>query len=241
MTDNRCVTTQDQKIELDFWRNAMRLNTSIPAIINAFDAVTQTVSATPAIRAKYISPDGKISYIPYPMITNIPLAIIRGANVRITYPITVGNPCTLIFSQRSIDNFISEGGEANPVEGPNPITSSIRCMDLTDAMCFPGILTSKDTVSDYSTDAIEIRSDDGKTKVSVKQDSLTFIQDSATIQMTGGNISMEAATVNIVGTTAVNITSPATNIGESTTIDEKTFLLHTHTGGTIQGSTGGVE
>ena len=35
---------------------------------------------------------------------------------------------------------------------------------------------------------------------------------------------MNAATINITGTTAVNIESP------STTIDEKTFLEHVHSG-----------
>lgn len=235
MTDNRCVTSMEQKIELDFWRNAMRLNTSIPAIINAFDATKQTVSATPAIKAKYVSPEGVVSYFPYPMITNIPLAIARGADVRITYPVTVGNPCTLIFSQRSIDNFIVEGSEAEPVEGPNPLTSAIRCMDMTDAMCFPGILTTKDIVSDYATDAIEIRSDDGKVKVSVKKDSLTLKQDSATMTISGGNITMSAATINITGTTAINISSPATKI------DNKSFLTHKHSGVSTGGSnTGGV-
>lgn len=245
MTDNRCVTSMDQKIEIDFWRNAMRLNTSIPAIINAFDLATQTVSATPGIRAKYISPDSDpknptVEYIQYPMITNIPLAIIRGAGVRFTYPIIPGTPCTLIFSQRSIDNFILEGEVANPVEGNNPMTSIIRCMDMTDAMCFPGILTTKDVVENYANDAIEIRSDDGKVKVSVKQDSLTLEQDSATISLSGGNIDMTAGTINITGTSAVNITSPATSVGTVTTIDEKPFLSHTHSGGTIQGNTGGV-
>lgn len=222
MTDNRCVTSQEQKIELDFWRNAMRLNTSIPAIINSFDPVTQTVSATPGIKAKYVSPDEKseVQYLSYPMITNIPLAIQRGAGLRITYPITPGNPCTLIFSQRSIDNFVLEGTEANPVDGPNPKTAAIRCMDLTDAMCFPGIITTKDTVSDYATDAIEIRSDDNKVKVSLKQDSLTLKQDSATIELKGGNIKMNGTTVTING---------------------YNFMTHQHTGVTSGGSkTGGV-
>lgn len=241
MTDNRFVSSQDQKIEIDFWRNAMRLNTSIPGIIDSFDTATNTVSATPGIKAKYIDPEtGDVSYIQFPTITNIPLAIARGSGVRLTYPVTPGNPCTLIFSQRSIDNFILEGAIANPVEGNNPMTSIIRCMDLTDAMCFPGIITSKDPVSDYATDAIEIRSDDGKVKVSVKQDSLTLKQDSATISISGGNIDMTAGTINITGTTAVNITSPATGIGTVTTIDEKPFLSHTHSGGTIEGNTGGV-
>ena len=242
MTDNRCITSQEQKIEIDFWRNAMRLNTSIPGIINSFDKTTNTVSATPAIKAKYIDPEtGSVSYISYPMITNIPLAIARGSGVRLTYPVTPGNPCTLIFSQRSIDNFILEGAIANPVEGNNPMTSIIRCMDLTDAMCFPGVITTKDPVADYATDAIELRSDDGKVKVSVKQDSLTLKQDSATISLSGGNIDMTAGTINITGTTAVNITAPANVIKGTTTgtsIDTYDFKTHKHSVGT--GTTGGV-
>ena len=227
---------------MDFWRNVMRLNTSIPAIINAFDAATQTVSATPAIKAKYINPEnGEVSYLQYPMLTNIPRAITRGAGVEITYPVTVGKPCTLIFSQRSIDNFLLEGGIANPVDGTDPTMAIIRCMDLTDAMCFPGVITTKDTISDYSTDAIEIRSDDGTVAVSVKQDSLTLKQESATITLSGGNIDMSAATINITGTEAVNITSPATAIGTVTTIDEKEFLTHQHSGVTTgPGTSGGV-
>lgn len=235
MTDNRCVTSLEQKNEMDFWRNAMRLNTSIPGIINAFDPATQKVSATPAIKAKYVSPEGDVFYLQYPMITNIPLAIIRGASVSFTQPITEGYPCTLIFSQRSIDNFIEEGTYANPVDGPIPLTAAIRCMDMTDAMCFPGVITKADTISDYATDAIEIRSDDGKVKVSVKSNSLTLKQDSATMQISGGNITMSAATINITGTTAVNISSPATKI------DSKSFLAHKHSGVSTGGSnTGGV-
>lgn len=238
MTDNRCITSEEQLVELNFWRNAMRLNTCVPGIINAFDPVTQRVSATPAIKAKYVSPDStpqnpKISYIQYPVITNIPLAIIRGHGLSFTQPITEGYPCTLIFSQRSIDNFVLEGKIANPVEGPNPLTSSLRCMDLTDAMCFPGVITNADQISDYATDAIEIRSDDGNVKVSVKQDSLTLKQESANITLSEGNINMTAASVNITGTTVT--------IGGATTIDEKVFLEHQHSGVTSgPGNTGGV-
>ena len=234
MTDNRAIVNPIQREELLFWQNAMRLNTCIPGIINGFDPATQTVSATPAIMAKKTSiEDESVEYIPYPMIINIPLSIIRGAGLSITQPITVGYPCTLIFSQRSIDNFILEKKEVPPVEGPNPYTTAIRCMDMTDAMCFPGIITQVDKLGTYATDAIEIKSDDDKVKVSVKTDSLTLKQDSATIELAGGNITMNAGTITINGSSVV--------IGEATTIDNKVFLQHIHTGGTIQGKTGGVD
>lgn len=233
MTDNRCITSEEQLVELNFWRNAMRLNTCIPGVVNAFDPATQKVSATPAINAKYVSPEGEVSYIQYPMITNIPLAIIRGSGLSITQPITEGYPCTLIFSQRSIDNFVIDRAVTNPVEGPNPLTSALRCMDLTDAMCFPGIITTKDTIPNYATDAIEVRSDDGKVKVSVKQDSLTLKQESANITLSGGNIDMTAGNINITGT--------AVTIGGATTIDGKVFLQHQHSGvSSGPSNTGGV-
>ena len=231
MTDYRVLTNQAQREEVMFWRNAMRLNTCIPAIINAFDPTTQTVSATPAIMAKKTSiEDESVEYIPYPMITNIPLSIIRGAGLSITQPITIGYPCTLIFSQRSIDNFILEKKEVPPVEGPNPFTTTIRCMDMTDAMCFPGIITQVDKLATYATDAIEIKSDDDKVKVSVKANSLTLKQDSATIELSSGNVTINAGTINITGTSAINISSPATKIGTATTIDNKVFLTHHHKG-----------
>jgi len=182
-----------------------------------------------------------VEYIQCPKITNIPLAITKGGGLKFTYPIKQGEDCTLIFSQRSIDNFLLEGDIQRPFEGEDPTKTTIRCMDMTDAMCFPGVITNKETISNYATDAIEIRNEDGTVKVSVKQDSLTLVQDSATIELSGGNINMEAGTINITGTTAVNITSPATSVGSVTTIDEKPFLQHIHTGGTIQGKTGGVE
>lgn len=242
MTDNRLISTADQKVEIDFWRNAMRLNTAIPAIIDGFDPSTQRVSATPAIKAKYITPDNNVIYIQYPKITNIPLAMIKSQGLKITYPIEVGQNCTLIFSQRSIDNFMLEGNIQAPFDGENPITSTIRCMDLTDAMCFPGIITDKEPITEYATDAIEVRSADGKVKLSVKENSLKLAQESASIELSGGNITMNAAQITIngtqidlTGTAAVNVASPAT------VIDSKNFLTHTHGGVTSgQGTTGGV-
>lgn len=196
--DTRKSTTEMNK-KLDFMKMMFRMNTSIPAIVDEFDVGTQRVSATPAIMYKHILPDGKVEYINYPKITNIPLAIQRGNGVCITYPIIKGDKCTLIFSQRSIDNFLLEGDIQKPYEGENSITSVIRCMDMTDAMCFPGIITNKDFISNYSTSAVEIRNATGDTKVSVASNSLTLIQGSATIALSGGNINISASSVTING------------------------------------------
>lgn len=233
--DNRIISNPEQLFDIQFWKRVFRLNTCIPAIIDEFDPATQRVAATPAIRGKFVNPNNEVTYVDLPKITNIPLAITKSKKLKITYPVEIGENCTLIFSQRSIDNFIIEGGIQNPFDGQDPTKTQIRCMDMTDAMCFPGVITDKETIPNYATDAIEIRNEDGTTKVSVKENSLTLIQGNANMELKEGNINMTAATINITGTEAVNISSPAS------TIDSKEFLTHTH-GGVMPGvgTTGGV-
>lgn len=198
--DTRYVKTAEMQDELNFWRNAMRLNTCIPAIVDSFDPTTQRVSAIPAIKAKYITPDLQVEYIDYPKITNIPLAITKTAGLKITVPVKKGDNCTLIFSQRSIDNFIMDGTKvAKPFEGDVLYTSSLRCMDMTDALCFPGIICDNEKISNYSTSAIEIRSADGSTKVAVSENALNLTQGGATIQLSGGKVTITGSTVTING------------------------------------------
>ena len=231
--DNRSVPTQEWQDEINFWINAFKLNTCIPAIVDEFDPATQRVSATPAIKAKYIAPDQTVSYIEYPKITNIPLALIKSSGLVVTYPIKKGQNCTLIFSQRSIDNFLLDGTKpAEPFEGDNPKICSLRCMDLTDALCFPGVVTNNEAISNYNNDALEMRNRDGTTKVSVTQNGLNFIQGGATISLSNGEVSINAS--------AINITGPTTITGQ-TTINGHDFDTHTHSGVTPgQGNTGGV-
>lgn len=221
MSDNRVIINKEQNEEITFWRNALRLNTSIPAIIDDFDVSTQRVSATPAIKAKITNMDGTVNYINYPKITNIPLALAKGDGLSITYPIKKGNLCTLIFSQRSIDNLLLDGTKpAEPFVGENPYTSTIRCMDMTDAMCFPGILTNTSTISNYNNSAVELRNAEGTVKVSVTQNNLTLSQGGASIELSGGNIAI---------------------VGTQVTINGKNFDTHVHSGVTSGGSnTGGV-
>lgn len=197
--DNRIVTSKQQQDELTFWKNAFRLNTMIPAIVDEFDTATQRVSATPAIQAKYTTPEMEVIYIDYPKITNIPLSIIKCPGLKLTCPVKKGQNCTLIFSQRSIDNFLIDGRIHPPFEGDNPMYCALRCMDMTDAVCFPGIITNPEAISNYNNDAIEIRSDDGATKISVSENGLQFLQGGATIEISNGNITMNATKITLNG------------------------------------------
>lgn len=238
---------------ITFWTEALKLNTCIPAIIDDFDVTSQRVSAIPAVQKKYTDTDGKVSYYNFPKITNIPLSIIKCPGLKLTYPVKKGQNCTLIFSQRSIDNFMLDGTKPlPPYEGPVPFTSALRCMDLTDALCFPGTITNNETISNYNNEAIEIRSADGATKVSVTENTLNFIQGGGSIIMSGGKVEITASEIKINGKTSisgsnVDISGKTTISGETigitgqTSINSHDFDTHKHSGVTPgTGNTGVV-
>lgn len=230
--DNRYVGSQEQKDYLNFWKNAFKLNTIIPAIVDEFDVATQRVSATPAIQARYITPEMEVVYIDYPKITNIPLSIIKCPGLKLTCPVKKGQNCTLLFSQRSIDNFLIDGKIHPPFEGDFPQFSSLRCMDMTDALCFPGIITNPEAISNYNNDAIEIRNAAGTVKVAVSENDLQFIQGGAKIQMSGEAITVigdVTQTGNLTMTGNISVTGDISATGNITAA-KMTGELHSTNG-----------
>lgn len=180
------------EFNIQFDRKAADIHTSIPAIIQSVDYANQVVSAIPATQIKIVDPNIKlVRYINRPLITNIPMALSwsEGLGIGTTMPYRVGDKCTLIFAERSLDNFLITGEISPPADGPTPETCTIRCFDETDAMCFPGIIT-KAKIPNYSPDAVEIRNADKSSLLSLSNTSLTMKQGSASITIADGKISI---------------------------------------------------
>lgn len=180
------------EFNLQFDRSISSVHTSIPAIIQGVDYVNQIVSAIPVTQIKIVDPVTKlVRYINRPLITNIPMALAWSESLGLgtTMPYKVGDKCTLIFAERSLDNFLITGEISPPVDGPTPDTCTIRCFDETDAMCFPGIIT-KTKIPNYSQDAVEIRNADKSSLFSLSNSSLTLKQGDASITIKDGKIYM---------------------------------------------------
>lgn len=229
MTDNRAITTPEQNDELNFWRNMLQINTCIPAVVDTFDPATQRISARPAIRGKFINPDDfSVQYFDYPKITNIPLALQWSPNVGgVTYPIKSGDICTLIFSQRSLDNFLISGKTSDPFDPADAKYTEIRLFDLTDAMCFPGIITNNLQIQGYNNDAIEVRTADGLKKVSVSENELTLQAGSSIMKVMDAGVEIVTPIVDIKGN--VNITGTVTATGDVLGAGVS-LSTHVHTG-----------
>ena len=195
----------DEGIKLKEMMDRMLLDvcTSIPAIVESFDASTMTVDVTPAIQMKKRS-QGVVSWINLPKIVKVPVVVYGAGGFYHTIPITQGDDCLLVFSQRAIDNWHDQGG-IQP--SGNDDDSGVRHHDMTDAFAFfsPRPLTS--VLSDYSTSSMELRNTDGTVKISVGESSISFTVGNTTIEITDGNISVAQADLSIDGDVSDSVSS----------------------------------
>jgi len=103
------------------------VNTCLPAEIISYDFTKQKASVQPLLKVKFT--DGTID--PMPIIENVPVIFPSSKDFHISFPLNEGDTVLLLFSQRSIDNWLSTGGEVVP--------NDPRKFDLSDAIAIPGL------------------------------------------------------------------------------------------------------
>lgn len=124
----------------------MDLNVCLPAKVVKYNAATQMADVLPMLLVEFL--DGTI--LPMPVIPSVPVVHPK-ANQGSTYihvPITVGDNVILIFSQRSLDNWKTQGGPSNP--------SDPRKHHLTDAFAIPGGSALPESFKPKDPTAVEI-------------------------------------------------------------------------------------
>lgn len=131
------------------------INTCLPGIIRSFDVKTQTATVQPAIR-RIFSEKGSVDL---PQLLDVPVYFPAGGGFAVTFPVSKNDECVLVFSQRAIDNWFENGGVQEP--------SELRTHDLSDALAFVGFSSKPRKIQDVAEDAIEIRSRDGSTRLSL--------------------------------------------------------------------------
>lgn len=141
---------------------ALDLHTAMPGIIESFDAVKQTASVQPAVRRIFKRTDGEdVFLVPeaLPLLINVPVQFPRGGGFSLTFPVTKGDECLLVFCERSIDNWHQYGGLRDP--------AGKRFHHLSDATAFVGLSSVPNKVPDYSTANTELKKDDDSVRVSL--------------------------------------------------------------------------
>lgn len=140
-----------------------KIQTSMPGIIQSFDAATMTCVVAPAVKGRLADKDGKVSLVALPLLLDCPCQFPSGGGVTLTFPVKEGDECLVVFASRSIDSWYQSGGVQAPVEA--------RMHDLSDGFVHLGFRSKPRVLSNISTSAAQLRSDDGLAYVEVNPDS----------------------------------------------------------------------
>lgn len=144
-------------------KSGMRV--ALPAKVTSFDPEKQTISCIPTVR-ELININGKAKFVTLPELRDVPINIPRGGGWSITLPIKVGQECMVVFQDLCIDGWWFRGDIQN--------WNDLRRHDLSDAIAIFSPYSQPNVLSSYNTDGLEIRSDDGKTKMTFTPDGVTM-------------------------------------------------------------------
>lgn len=137
------------------------LRVAIPGIIQSFDPVEQTVVVQPTIKEKVLDDLGNISSINLPLLLDVPIVFPHTSGYALTMPISQGDECLVIFSDMCIDAWWKYGGIQDQDE--------LRRHDLSDAFAILGPCSQVKKISNYSTNACELRTLDGSQSIEITQ------------------------------------------------------------------------
>ena len=95
--------------------------------IKSFDATKKTAKIQ--IQFKHVREDGQI--VSVSPLVDCPVFTLQGGGSAIEMPITAGDQCIILFSDRNIDSWFQTGGEGAPLNS--------RCHDLSDGIALVGL------------------------------------------------------------------------------------------------------
>jgi len=201
------------------------LHTSMPGIIESFDAETQLASIQPAIRRIFVTRDGDTEILTpsdLPILINVPIIFPRGGGFSLTFPVKKGDECLLNFCERSIDNWHETGKVKKP--------GARRFHSLSDATAFVGLSSIPNKIPNYDPDNVELKKDDGSVSIKLLNNGNLEIHSDGDIKATCENIEVTA-------NTNVTLTAPTINLNGNTTIDGTLDVTGTTTAPTVQAAT----
>ncbi len=149
----------------------LSLNCHALGTVQSFNSANQTATATVNYKKTYYRPNlvtgGNDPFlVDYPLLVDCPVIALGGGNGALTFPIASGDECLVLFNDRDIDNWFQ--GSASSANATS------RLHSFADGMILVGVRSMANILVDYADDAIELRTIDGLTKVSVADNAVTI-------------------------------------------------------------------
>jgi Phage protein Gp138 N-terminal domain len=201
-----------EEIEGALHQWACRLRSAIPGIVKSFDDVKQTCVVQIAIREYMQVPSEPTQLQPIPDIyrlvtrskaipplEDVPIMMMSCFGWSMTLPITPGTECLLIFGDTCIDGWWQNSGVQASWDK--------RRHDLSDALALFGPWSQPFNKSDYSTDSVQIRSDDLTEVITLNDTLIDITAPEVTIESVSEDMTL---TGNVIITGNLSVSAGAT-------------------------------
>lgn len=175
--------------------------TSLPAKVVSYDAGKQTIKAQITVKAYIQQEDGSTKAVDYPQLEDVPVQFPGGGDQVMTFPVKAGDEVLISFASRSVDSWQQSGGDQAPQDaGMNNLSAGFAQLGFRSQ-------PSAAKLTDVSTSAVEMRSVDGQTRVSVSQAGGMSVATNKSVSVTaaqGVTMSGGAGNINFTGTLKVS-------------------------------------
>lgn len=163
-----------------------QLWTTMPGIIQSFDADKMTVEVQVAIQGTRLFPDGHTENITISVCPDVPVVFPGAGGWTLTFPIQQGDECLVVFASRCIDAWWQSGGIQPQAES--------RMHDLSDGFALVGVRSQPRKLDPaVSTTKTELRNDAGDVKITLVNSEIdVLVKDDTSIKVTDGQIEMTA-------------------------------------------------
>lgn len=163
---------------VSFWDLICDLRVAIPCQVVSFDAAAQTITAQPLIREN-ININSVPTPVELPQLIYVPVMFPRAGGFALTFPISTGDECLVVFADMCIDAWWQNSGVQNQEDH--------RRHDLSDGFAIFAPTSQPNKLTGYATSTVQLRSDDGST----------------IIELANGAVNITAATITVNGNLVV--------------------------------------
>lgn len=156
---------------------------AMPGIVQSYNAAQNTVQVQLSVKDFDADRLGLKGFVAIAPLLDVPVVFPRGGGLVLTFPVSPGDECLVVFANRCIDNWWLLGGVQAPAE--------VRPNEISDGFAVMGVFSVPNVPPAIASDSAQLRTQTGDTFVEVTR----------------------AGVVNIVSTGPTNVTAPQVAIG----------------------------
>lgn len=162
MTQNINLVPNEPHLKdlLDYFGKQLKLDFNCHHVgtIESFDETDQTAKVTINYVKTFLQIDDigdqVVRTSSYPVLVSCPVVCLGGGGGALTFPISAGDECLLLFNDRDIDNWFAGSSNSAPATG--------RLHAFTDAFALVGIRSMPNVLASYSTNSVVLKYHDVK-------------------------------------------------------------------------------